>query len=109
MLFICLFIPAIIAVIIYSKIQNEKLNLIYFLVNYPLFLLFINYIILIVLAFIKKSAYLVIDDQSFSSLFAFKYISISLALAIILPFIFITVRKNIKIKITFNRSEKDEK
>lgn len=109
MLFICLFMPAIIAVAVYSKIRNQKIDVTYFIINYAMFLLSINYIITFILSFITGSTFSIIENQSFSSLFSFKYLSISLLLAITLPVLFTIISKNIKIKITFDKDKKNEK
>ncbi|NLA33275.1 MAG: hypothetical protein GX861_00140 [Tenericutes bacterium] len=98
MFFISLFIPALIAVIIYSKIQNKKIDLTYFVIWYPIYLFGINYIIIFILVFLFEGANTVLVSEMFSNILSLKYMSLAIVLAVILPLAFSTIKINISFK-----------
>lgn len=104
--FICLFIPSIIAVGITSNLQKRKVDLLYFIFTYSSYLVFINFMIFVLLHYMVRDEFLILNSAKFTNLFCIKYLFVSIILSIILPFVVEILRKNFKINLSFNERNK---
>lgn len=101
--FICLFVPAVISVYVFSWLKKEKVDLNFFVYNYSLFLISINFVIIGVLTFLFKNLDSRLLVTSFTNLFALKYLIISILLSVILPFLFEVISKNFSVDIEWGK------
>lgn len=104
--FICLFIPAIIAVGITSHLQKRKVDLSYFVFTYASYLVSINLFIFSLLHYIVRDEFLILNNIKFINIFCIKYLSVSTLLSLILPFAVEILRNNFKIDLTFKKRDK---
>ncbi len=105
--FICLFLPAFIAlkiVMIFSKKVKTLYDLI---INYFLFVVLINFTNIFILVFIFLNDQSVIDYNSFNNSFAFKYLAISIVLALLFGTMFDIIEKKVKVKLQLVKTKND--
>ena len=101
--FVCIFFPAVIAVNILSKLQERKFTIKEFVINYILFELLIVFTIEFILTFMFDNKNEILNSTAFSNYFVIKYLGISMILVCILPIIYEITRKNVSVKLNFER------
>ena len=111
--FICIFIVPILAVYFFDYIDKKKKNFKNYIFEYSLFLVIINFVILLILTYIFKNNEHLLNMESFTNSFSVKYISISLVLSFVMPIIILYLsiligymRKNLKVEIYIENMKK---
>lgn len=99
--YICLFLPALVAVLIYEKITDRNIDVVNAILYYGLFNVLNNMIVFSVIYYIFNDSII-----NFSLAFCIKSLFLSLLNCIILPFIIISFEKNIKIRVRLNVKKK---
>lgn len=108
MLFICLFLPAVIATLIDAKINNvnDRYKLIS---NYLVYCFIINYMTNAVLWVVGTNKFVAYSENLFTYDFSMKYMTLTLFGANVLPFILKILIKNVKIEFDVKKGKKDGK
>ena len=101
-----MFIPAVISVYISANLKKRKVDFNFGLLNYSIYLISINFIIVCILTFIFKNPNSILEINSFNNLFAVKYLLVSISLSMSLPFLFEVIGRNIFIDLEW--VEEDE-
>ena len=108
MFFICMFLPAIISVIVDEKITHTKKNVRDLVLMYGAYL-FISTLLMNTIFFFTESDVWFYNTETFTYLFCTKYMWISLVISIILPYINKCFRQAISINVEVKKVNKEEK
>ena len=108
MFFICMFLPAIISVIVDEKITHTKKNVRDLVLMYGAYL-FIITLLMNTIFFFTESDVWFYNTETFTYLFCTKYMWISLVISIILPYINKCFRQAISINVEVKKVNKEEK
>lgn len=110
MVFVCLFLPAVIAVAIYDNLYKKKLKVKSAIYNYALYNVLINLITNLTIILVK-SGDLVLNEERFTSRFTFKYLLIAFLLSVVLGVVVGYVRETFKFEVTIEKAKvnKNEK
>ena len=108
MFFICMFLPAIISVIVDEKITHTKKNVRDLVLMYVAYL-FIITLLMNTIFFFTESDVWFYNTETFTYLFCTKYMWISLVISIILPYINKCFRQAISINVEVKKVNKEEK
>lgn len=110
MVFVCLFLPAVIAVAIYDNLYKKKLKVKSAIYNYALYNVLINLITNFAII-LMKSGDLVLNEERFTSRFTFKYLLIAFLLSIVLGVVVGYIRETFKFEVTIEKAKvnKNEK
>ena len=107
MFFICMFLPAIISVIVDEKITHTKKNVRDLVLMYGAYL-FIITLLMNTIFFFTESDVWFYNTETFTYLFCTKYMWISLVISIILPYINKCFRQAISINVEVKKVNKEE-
>ena len=89
-----------------ANLKKRKVDFNFGLLNYSIYLISINFIIVCILTFIFKNPNSILEINSFNNLFAVKYLLVSISLSMSLPFLFEVIGRNIFIDLEW--VEEDE-
>lgn len=106
MFFICIFLPAIISVIIDEKINHSKKSVRDLVVSYGSYL-FVITMIMNTIFFFTESEVWFYSTKTFTYEFCFKYMWISFIISIILPYIVKCFRQCISINVEVKKVNKE--
>ncbi len=89
-------------------LEKKKFDFNFLLINYSIYLMSINFIIVYLLTFVFNNKYSILHFDSFNNLFVVKYMSASILLSCLLPLLFIIIKNNIGgiLKFMFNNIRK---
>lgn len=108
MFFICIFLPAIISVIVDEKITHTKKNVRDLVLMYGAYLFMIALLMNTIFFFAESDVWFY-NTETFTYLFCTKYMWISLVISIILPYINKCFRQAISINVEVKKVNKEEK
>ena len=108
MYLICIFLPAIISMVIDQKIYSNKRSLRDFVLVYCCYLFIICMLVNTIFLFIEDANF-VYSTKLFTYSFCAKYMWISFIIAIILPYIIKCFKEAISINIEVREKKKEEK
>lgn len=103
--FICIFCPAVAALLLYEKTTKKKFDYKYSIAIYALFVLFINIISTIVC---RKFFHIIPSESELNAtpIFAIKYAIVSFAIGVVSACVFGWLMRNVKIKVVVEKGKK---
>jgi len=104
--FICLFLPAFVAIQIMLLLEKRDFKLIPLIVTYFNFVLIINTINVFLLVYLFGNGEFHINNDAFSNTFTFKYLFISMVIAIFIGVASEVLKKNIDINLKLKKYDK---
>lgn len=104
--FICIFCPAVAALLLYEKTTKKKFDYKYSIAIYALFVLFINIISTVAC---QKVFHAIPSESELSAtpLFAIKYAVVALVIGVVIAFISGWLMKNVKISIVVKKEKRN--
>ncbi|MBQ3422138.1 MAG: hypothetical protein IJH34_10830 [Romboutsia sp.] len=110
MMFVCFFLPAVVAVAVYDNLYKKRLKTKQVVYNYALYNVLINLITNIAII-LMKSGEVVLNTERFTSRFTSKYLIIAFLLSIILGIVVGYIRETFKFEVSIEKMKvkKDEK
>ena len=108
--FICLFFPTLISLGILERNKGLENNLYSFIMNYGIYNLIINFIMLFIVCVYTGFETKLINDELFSTSFCLKYIIIiSTVIAVLIPYVYLLMRKNMIVEVEVSNYEEVSK
>lgn len=107
--FICLFFPTLISLGILERNKVLENNLYSFIMNYGIYNLIINFIMLFIVCVYTGFETKLINDELFSASFCLKYIIISTVIAVLIPYVYLLMRKNMIVEVEVSNYEEVSK
>lgn len=98
-MFFCLFFPALMSVGILGMLQKKKFDVQGFLTSYASFVVLINFLVMVVLAYVFGNQAEILTSYAFTNGFIVKFLACASVFAVILPFVFEFFRKNTNISL----------
>lgn len=109
MLYLCLFLPASISILISEKLRKEKRNLSELVIPYLGYTFIINLIMTIIYHFIHTGKINWYSSKLFTIDFTMQYMLISFAVAIAISYLLFIISKVVQINIDVKERKKDVK
>ena len=107
--FICLFFATLISLGILERNKVLENNLYSFIMNYGIYNLIINFIMLFIVCVYTGFETKLINDELFSASFCLKYIIISTVIAVLIPYVYLLMRKNMIVEVEVSNYEEVSK
>ena len=109
MLYVCLFLPASISILVSERIRKEKRNISELIIPYLGYTFMIATIMNMIVYFISDAVTPWYDISTFTFAFTLQYTWLSLVIAAVLPCLVYIVSKVVQINIEVKEKKKDDK